>query len=91
MRVCNNSAVVHNISSLPLFGALEALTKGGTCIGLQSAGKGSPPENVKRGQLYIGHVANEMAVLVNMKAVYLLKTLQSFSQGSVAEALHSRN
>jgi hypothetical protein len=26
-----------------------------------------------------------------MQAVYLLKTLQSFSQGSVAEALHSRN
>ena len=31
------------------------------------------------------------AWLVNMKAVYLVKTLQSFSQGSVAEALHSRN
>lgn len=26
-----------------------------------------------------------------MKAVYLVKTLQSFSQGSVAEGLHSRD
>ena len=39
-------------SHIFLYGAIEAPTKGGTCIGLQSAGKGSPPENVKQGQFH---------------------------------------
>ena len=55
----------------------------GTCICLQSAGKGSPPENTKQGQLpwLCFNGANDVEMLLKVKAIYHLETLQSFSQG----------